>query len=84
MKLKPVLHDEFFPFRCGFQVQDPHFSPQLFKFSSRTDQVVSEFLDDISAVVNDLLELLDLLHLNSEGFFKGSQVGGLTVAFART
>ena len=54
VNLQSIFHDEFFPFRGGFEVEDFYLASEFLKLPSRTYQAVPQFLDHFRTVVNYL------------------------------
>ena len=81
MDLQSVLNYQLLPFRGCFQIKDLHFPSELLNLSTGGNEIVSEFLYHFRTILNDMLELLNLLHLHSKSLLEGSQMRGLFVAF---
>ena len=77
MKLQTVLHDELLTLGVGLEIHDLHLVFELFELLAGGYQVVAQFLDYLLVVLDNLFQLLDTFHLDSQSLLEGSIVRGL-------
>lgn len=77
MKLQTELHDELLTFGVGLEVHDLHLVFELLELLAGGYQVISQFLDYLLVVLDNLFQLFDTFHLDPQSLLEGSIVRGL-------
>lgn len=77
MKLQTVLHDELLTLGVGLEIHDLHLVFELLKLLAGGYQVIAQLLDYLLVVLDNLFQLLDTFHLDSQSLLEGSIVSGL-------